>query len=174
MANKYRYMSAVGQLDPMACWAACLKWWLKAVKSVNKSQKGLIGKYNHLTDEFGGMPDSAIQHIITDNGMLREAFFNASDFTVDAIKARLAYSPIYTAYTETPTNKKHVNVIYDVSGTGSSARVWTMEPEFETNDDFTAKGKHLQKPLSDFNALGTVYIGSTMPSLWDPVSGWFD
>jgi len=29
MAKNYLHIPAVGQLDAMACWAACLKWWFK-------------------------------------------------------------------------------------------------------------------------------------------------
>ena len=30
--NNYKSIPAIGQFDSMACWAACLTWWLKAVK----------------------------------------------------------------------------------------------------------------------------------------------
>lgn len=159
MATRYLAIPAEGQLDDMACWAACLKWWLKAVKSINKTQRKIIDKYNYLTDPWGAMNDSSIEFIIVDNKMYPEVFTRATEFTAEVVRQRLNYGPLYVAYTETPTRKKHVNVIYDIQGSGGSARVKVMEPQVNTNSDWTFTGAHQLKSLSDFNRRGSVYVG---------------
>lgn len=159
MAKNYLHIPAVGQLDAMACWAACLKWWYKAAKSITKSQTKLIDKYNYLTDEYGAMQPSEIEQIIVDNNMYIEVHDNARDFTPEVVKQRLSYGPLYVAFTETSSHGRHVNVIYGISGTGSSARVSVMEPQARENPDLTWKGEHQIKFLSEFNTYGSVFYG---------------
>jgi Papain-like cysteine protease AvrRpt2 len=159
MAKNYLHIPAIGQLDSMACWAACLKWYYKATRSITKSQKNLIGKYNYLTDEYGGMQPAEIEQIIVDNNMYIEVLDNARDFNASVVAQRLTYSPLYVAYTETSTQKKHVNVIYKLIGTGSNARVSVMEPQAVENSDLTWRGAHQVKFLSDFNQFGSVHFG---------------
>jgi hypothetical protein len=39
MAKKsYKHIPAVKQKDEMACWAACMKWWKKAVRSIQSTE----------------------------------------------------------------------------------------------------------------------------------------
>jgi hypothetical protein len=80
MAKTYLHIPAVGQLDSMACWAACLKWWYRAAKSIYKSQTKLIAKYNYLADDYGAMQPSEIEQIIVDNNMYIEVHDNAGGF----------------------------------------------------------------------------------------------
>ena len=158
MAKKnYLHIPAIGQLDAMACWAACLKWWFKAAKSITKSQKKLIAKYNYLTDEYGGMQPSEIEQIIIDNNMYIEVHDNARDFTAAVVKDRLRFGPLYVAFTETSTQKKHVNVIHGITEDG--ARVTVMEPQVSENADLTWRGEHQVKFLSEFNVHGSVHFG---------------
>lgn len=159
MAKNYLHIPAVGQLDAMACWAACLKWWFRATKSINKSQRKLIDKYNYLTDEWGAMQPSEIEQIIVDNNMYIEVHDNAQDFTAEVVAQRLSYGPLYVAYTETSSQTKHVNVIYNITGTGSNARVSVMEPQVSENPDLTWRGAHQLKFLSEFNKVGSVHFG---------------
>jgi hypothetical protein len=160
MAKKnYRHISPVGQVDDKACWAACLKWWLKAARSINKSQTGLINKYNHLTDEWGALDYPEMEFIITDNGMTKEVFQSASQFTPDALWRHLSKGPVYVAFTETSYNMKHVNVIYDMVGI-SNVTVSVMEPQAEELPNLKYKGEHTIKRLSEFNQLGKVIVGS--------------
>lgn len=160
MATNYLHIPAVGQLDEYACWAACLKWWYKAAKNLKKSQTKLIGKYNYLTDDFGAMSDDAIEFVIVDNDMYPHSLSNASAFTAAELASMLRFGPVYCAYTETSTQKKHCNVIYELLDAGSNApRVRVMEPQHIQNDDLTYRGEHQLKPLSDFNRFGSVYCG---------------
>jgi Papain-like cysteine protease AvrRpt2 len=156
---KYLKIPAIGQLDAMACWAACLKWWFRAAKHITKSQRKLIDKYNYLSDEYGGMQIPEIEQIIVDCNMYIEVHDNPRDFTAEVVAQRLSYGPLYVAYTETSSQKKHVNVIYAVSGTGASARVSVMEPQVTENADLTWKGAHQTKFLSEFNQHGSVHFG---------------
>lgn len=155
----YSHIPAVGQLDSMACWAACLKWYLKATRSVTKSQRSIIDKYIGLTDSWGAMQPDEIVQIIVDNDMYIEVHDRASDFTAQVVAQRLTYSPLYVAYTESSTQTRHVNIIYSLVDSGSNPRVKVMEPQFKENADLTWKGAHQIKPLSEFNRFGTVYFG---------------
>lgn len=175
MAKNYRYVSAIGQINEMACWAACMTWWYKAIHGYTPSQQKLWDRYKHLELPAGGMSDAGMIHMIRENGMLCETYPNASSFTVPVIKERLKYSPVYTAYREAGTGKKHVNVIYGASGESSWAEVRVMEPQAElTGDGVSYKGRHEKKSLSDFNLIGTVFIGSLKPSFWDNLLDLFD
>lgn len=159
MAKMYSHIPAVGQLDAMACWAACMKWYLKAVRSVNKTQRSIIDKYIGLTDEYGAMQPDEIIQVIVDNDMYIEVHDRASDFTAQVVAQRLTYSPLYVAYTESSTQTKHVNIIYSLIDSGSNPRVRVMEPQFKVNDDLSWRGAHQIKPLSEFNRFGSVYFG---------------
>lgn len=159
MSARYLAIPAEGQLDNTSCWAACMKWWLKAVRSVDQTQSSIIDKYNHLTDDYFAMSDDAIQWVIIDNDMYIETYDRARDLTAEIIRQNLSYGPVYIAYTETSSRKKHVNVIYDVIGTGRNPRVKVMEPQVNANADWTFTGAHQIKHLSDFNRIGSVFMG---------------
>jgi hypothetical protein len=159
MASKYRYISAVGQINDMACWAASLKWWYKAVLSITPSQTKLWDRYKGMRDSFGGMPDHSMQHIINENAMTTIPYSNATWFTAAEVENLLYFGPIFTAYTESGTWKKHVNVIYELIGSGEYAEVMAMEPQAASGSGGAWIGKHQRKTLSDFNMLGSVYAG---------------
>lgn len=160
MAKNYLYIPAVGQLDNMACWAACLKWWYKAARSITKSQRKLIDKYNYLTDDYGAMGDDAMERLIELNKMKKRVFQPASRFSGDALWDYLKKGPVFVAFTETQFQSKHVNVIYDIFGTASDPQVWVMEPQAKENPDLSYRGEHAIKPLREFNQMGTVIIGA--------------
>lgn len=155
----YRHVEAIGQLDAMSCWAACLKWWYKAAKCIVKSQRKLIDKYNYLTDEWGAMQQPELEQIIVDNNMYIEVFESASSFTADVVRDRLRFGPLYIAFTETSTQKRHVNVIHGVKDSGANPRVVVMEPQVSENADLTWRGEHQLKFLSEFNVTGTIVFG---------------
>lgn len=160
MAKNYLHIKAVGQLDNMACWAACLKWWYKAAKSITKSQKKLIAEYNYLTDEYGAMGDQAMEQLISLNKMKKEVFRPASNFTPDALWKHLKKGPVFVAFTETKFQTKHVNVVYDISGPYSAVILSVMEPQARENADLSYQGEHTVKSMSEFNRHGTVIIGA--------------
>lgn len=161
MGSRYRYVGAVGQINEMACWAASMKWWYKAVLSITPSQTKLWDRYKGMRDSFGGMPDYAMEHIIGENAMVVFKYSNPASFDASEVKSLLRYGPLYVAYTESGTHKKHVNVMYEIDGETAWANVRVMEPQARLNSDGVSySGKHESKSISDFNMLGTVYVGA--------------
>ncbi len=159
MARDYTKVSPVGQINDKACWAASLKWWYKAVKALSTSQTKLWNRYKHLRSTDGGMPDSPMQHIINANEMIVIPFSNAETFTPEELQQLLWFGPVYTAYTESGTHKKHVNVIYGLTSTDPWAEVLVMEPQAKKGSGSGWIGKHQRKSISDFNMIGSVYAG---------------
>ena len=160
MANKFTYISPVGQINHMACWAACLKWWYKAVRSITPSQTKLWDRYKHLRDPLGGMTVSGIEHIIRENSMFMVPFADATTFTPQEVDRLLGFGPIYTAYTETGRSaKRHVNVIYGITSTDPWAEVLVMEPQAKKGSGSGWIGRHKKRSLSEFNLSESVYAG---------------
>jgi hypothetical protein len=157
--SKYRTIPAVGQINDMACWAASLKWWYKAAMSINASQTKLWELYKARATQQGGMPDSDMKFIIGQNGMRLFEFPIASSFTFDKVRDMLMCGPIFTAFTEFGTWKRHVNVIYDISGDSNWADVRCMEPQDKASSGGKWKGKHIKRGLTDFNSIGSVWAG---------------
>lgn len=157
--NKYRQIAAVGQINDMACWAASLKWWYKAAMSINASQTKLWERYKSRVTQLGGMPDNDMKFIINENGMQLFEFPVATGFTFAKVRDLLMCGPIYTAFTEFGTNKRHVNVIYGISGDNVWADVSCMEPQDHEAGGGKWKGKHISRGLTDFNSVGSVWAG---------------
>lgn len=169
----YSNTPAIGQIDPTLCWAACLSWWMKAVKRIEVKQTTLRDRHYKMWDDDGTLSDQAMMKLIRNKryGMTFDSFINATTFTAESLQEHLDYSPVYVAYTETSSQTKHVNVIYGLTGTGGSAQVSVMEPQDSPILDDTGfdsgeyNGKHTTKPLSEFNTFGSVYVGSLMLSI---------
>ena len=169
----YLNIPAEGQIDPTLCWAASLKWWMKAVKNTSVKQSTLRDRHYKMWSDDGTLSDQAIQNLIRNKryGLTLESFLNATTFTSTSLREHLDYSPVYIAFTETSSGSKHVNVIYGMTGTGNNAQLSVMEPQADTILDDTGFdsgkyiGKHQTKPLSEFNTFGSVYVGSLMWNL---------
>ena len=159
MSKNYNHIPAVGQINNMACWAASLKWWYKAVLSINASQTALWDRYQGLQTTLGGMTSGGIRHIISENAMYLVDYSNASAFTIEEAKRLLGCGPIYIAYTESGTQKRHVNVIYKATGNSDYAEVHVMEPQAKNKGNGKWGGKLMTKPLNDFNLIGTIHCG---------------
>jgi hypothetical protein len=169
MAKKnYLHIPAIGQIDPTLCWAASLSWWLKAAKSRNISQETLRDRHFKIWNDDGTMSDQGMMDLIRDNryGMKFHQFLNATTLTSATLQQHLDKGPVYIAYTEASSLKKHVNVIFGMREIDGTAWVAAMEPESEAKmDEFNLPsgeftGKHEAKKLSEFNTIGTIYIGS--------------
>ncbi|MBL8181821.1 MAG: hypothetical protein JNL64_09465 [Blastocatellia bacterium] len=165
--SKYRNIPAVRQINDMACWAASLKWWYKAAYSINASQTKLWDRYKHRATQQGGMPDADMKFIIRENGMFLHEFPTASSFTFDKVRDLLMCGPIYIAFTELGTNKRHVNVIYEVSGDSSWADVRAMEPQYRPHTGADWKGKHISRGLADYNTVGSIWAGVHRDNYYD-------
>lgn len=156
---KYRNIPAVTQINDMACWAASLKWWYKAAMSINASQTKLWYRYKARATQQGGLPDADMKFLINENGMKLHEFANAQNFTFDKVRDLLMCGPIFIAFTELGTNKRHVNVIYEVSGDSSWADVRAMEPQWRSHSGADWKGKHISRGLADYNSIGSIWAG---------------
>lgn len=156
---KYRNIPAVTQINDMACWAASLKWWYKAAMSINASQTKLWDRYKARATQQGGLPDADMKFLINENGMKLHEFANAQNFTFDKVRDLLMCGPIFIAFTELGTNKRHVNVIYEVSGDSSWADVRAMEPQWRSHSGADWKGKHISRGLADYNSIGSIWAG---------------
>ena len=164
MDSWYQHLPAEGQIDANACWAACLRWWLFAAKSIFEDQQNLLMKYD--SGEDGTINEKVMRQIIEDTqwGMTKEIFRSATNFTAKALQKHLAHGPVYVGYTESGTRKKHVNVIYAMETSGGITKVAVMEPQTgKEKPDCSFEGKHMVKSLRDFNRLGSVYVGSLKP-----------
>jgi len=157
--SKYRYISAVGQINGMACWAASLKWWYKAAMSISASQQLLWDRYSAKATQQGGLPDSDMKFLINENGMKLISFPVASTFTAENVSNLLAVGPVFTAYTELSTGKRHVNVIYEMTDTEFYTELKVMEPQATSLGGGKWGGKHEKKSLTEFNTNGSVWTG---------------
>lgn len=162
--KNYRGVRAERQVSGIACWAACMKWWLKAVRSIKKSQTWFLnntpGRTNH-----GGMSEEGMKNFIKSQG-LNFDHPNSMDFTVAKLKEHLKHSPLFVAYVKDDLTW-HVNVIYDIFDEVAGSierytRVQVMEPQFFTGaDEWT--GEHTVKSLGDYTWFGPCMIGSLKP-----------
>ena len=168
MAKDYLHIPAIGQKDPTLCWAASLSWWLKAAKSRNLSQETLRDRHFQMWNDDGTMSNQAMMDLIRDNryGMKFHQFSNATTLTSAKLQEHLNTGPVYIAFTEASSLKKHVNVIFGMRDMDGTAWVAAMEPQSQAQmDEFNFpsgeyNGKHEAKKLSEFNTIGTIYIGS--------------
>ncbi len=105
------------------------------------------------------MQISEIEQITIDNNMYIEVFNIGRDFTAEVVAQRLSYGPLYVAYMESSSQKRHVKVIYGIMGSGANARVSVVEPQASENADLTWRGEHQLKVLSEFNRFCSVHFG---------------
>lgn len=166
MAKNYKAIPAVGQLDSTACWAACMKWWYWAAKGVKLKQRYILDMYVHLWEPDGTLSEASIETVMDDSrwGMKKKVFTSPSGLTVVGLKDRLSWGPVYLGHTETSSAKKHVNVIYGIENPdASNPTLLVMEPQAKEKSDGSYKGEHQKKLLSEYNVLGSLYVGSLMP-----------
>lgn len=156
----YKLFPAEGQIDPSACWAACLRWWMYATQSILKNQQDILATYD--SNDDGTIDKKVMMQIINDPqwGMTQEKPLAAGGFTASKLQKLLSYGPVYVGYTETSTKKKHVNIIYDMETINGKTRVAVMEPQARENAIGEYDGEHQIKNLRDFSIFGTVYCGS--------------
>jgi len=156
----YKLFPAEGQVDPNACWAACLRWWMYATKSILRDQYDILSLYD--CNDDGTISEKVIKQIINDPqwGMKMEKPMAANKFTASVLKKLLKNGPVYVGFTETSKKKKHVNIIYDMETINGKTRVAVMEPQAIEKEDYSYDGEHQMKSLREFSVFGTVYCGS--------------
>ena len=132
MAKKnLKSIPAQGQIDPTACWMACLSWWLKAAHNTDMRQIDIMGLFGAVWSANGTIDPAALKTVIEKNN----AIFKMKIETI--FPASLAYyaggdSPTIIAF-QTPGGTGHMNVLYDV--TKDYKEIYAMEPWYPENLD---------------------------------------
>jgi hypothetical protein len=162
MAINYKHFHPVGQYDENTCWAACLEWWIRAQNLGNLVQDDLAADYLLTRGDGGSLNMNGIVQLMEDPrwGMQRYVYYSGAQLTADGMKSLLAAGPAYVAYYSPRLKSNHVNVIYDISGSGSHAKVWAMEPHDReiSGDDPGYYGAHKHRHLSAYTT-GQVQVG---------------
>jgi hypothetical protein len=113
--DKYGYKATppVGQNDNMACWAACLSWWLKAMKEGRPawSQNQIIVEYDKHTDAEGGFPPKKLVEVFSKDQRLKisAGFFDPHKYRSTDLP--LGDKPVIIAFKH-PQAGTHMNVIF--------------------------------------------------------------
>lgn len=123
--NNYKSIPTIGQNDSMACWAACLAWWLKAVKDGRPSwtQNQVIVEYSKHTEEDGGFDPLKLLEVFKKDARLKMStgVFKTNQYIGRGLP--LGDLPVIIAYNH-PDAGTHMNVLF-----GQVARdVIAMEP----------------------------------------------
>lgn len=165
MSTYYKGIRAERQVSGIACWAASMKWWLRIVRSIKKSQTWFLNNAAGRTDH-GGMSVDGMKTFIQSEGLTLDDVKTSMQFTLAKLKEHLAYSPLFVAYVK-DDQTLHVNVIYDIVSEQSGSlerytQVRAMEPQlFTGGDDWT--GAYVIKNLGDYTWFGPCMIGSLKP-----------
>ncbi len=151
----YKQIQPVGQYDENTCWAASLEWWIRAHNLGNVIQDDLAGDYLLMRGDGGSLNMDGIVQLMEDPRwcMQRYVYYSGTVLTADRMKSLLATGPVYFAYYSNKLQSNHVNVIFDISGSGSHAKVWAMEPhsrKMPGADEVGYYGAHKHRYLSAY------------------------
>ncbi|WP_203072744.1 hypothetical protein [Falsiroseomonas ponticola] len=123
----YRTIPPVGQNDEMACWAACLCWWLRAVRDGRPSwtQNQIIVEYDKHTASDGGFDPLTLMEVLQKDTRLKIScgVFKSSTYRFRGLP--IGDLPVLIAYNH-PQAGTHMNVIFGQIG----RTVTAMEPYF--------------------------------------------
>lgn len=123
--NNYKSVPTVGQNDSMSCWAACLAWWLKAVKDGRPAwtQNQIIAEYDKHTSDDGGFDPQKLIDVFSKDTRLK---ISAGVFKTSSYRFRglpLGPKPVIIAFNH-PDAGTHMNVLF-----GQAHRdLYAMEP----------------------------------------------
>jgi hypothetical protein len=146
----YRSVSPVGQMDNMACWAACLAWWLKALGDRPRwSQTDMFKQFDDLTDDDGGLNVNAFIDAVNNMPGLKltAALFPTNRYRGGRLP--IGERPVLIGFrppddTGTAPNNIHMNVVLSQS----SGKVTAMEPYYPfPGQDFKRTGTFLTRNL---------------------------
>jgi hypothetical protein len=148
MSVNYRNIPPVGQFDRMACWAACLAWWLKAVGDGRPqwNQTQVIAQFTANCDDDGGFPPVRFRDVVNRDGRLR---MSAGFFPTSRMRDRIPISdtPVIIGYNYPVVGGTHMNVIFGQA----DGQVWCMEPFHPyPGSDGQRTGLMTQRPISHF------------------------
>lgn len=177
-----------GQIDAMACWAACLAWWTRAVpEATARRQIDLIGAATGATLANGSLSLELILRFFASQSILRAERIQPNKLAPYVAARRF---PMIIGFSSGPLGG-HVNVIHgydEARGTVTVMEPWFPDPsndpayEFDTSGGlpvFSAKkdgtpfrftGKHLVRPLTYYtsrpmNGAFVVAYASTGPGI---------
>lgn len=165
----YKQLHAVGQNDETTCWAASLEWWIRAHNIGNLIQDDLAGDYLLMRGDGGTLNMDGIIQLMEDPrwSMQRYVYYSGAQLNATKMKALLASGPVYFGYWSPKLQSNHVNVIYDISGSGSHAKVWAMEPHATAigGGDSGYRGAHKHRYLTAYTSrevqVGVIKNGSS-------------
>lgn len=162
MSTNYKHIPAVGQYDENSCWAASLEWWLRAQRLMEIYQDDVLGDYMNMRGDGGSLNFSGIIQLIEDPRWCMQwvPYYSGAQLTSGRLKSLLASGPVYIGYKDNTINSNHVNVIYRAKGSGSSAKVYAMEPHHKAigAGDPGYFGSHVKRRL-DYYTSNEVHIG---------------
>ena len=163
MAVKYKHISPVGQYDENSYWAACIEWWTRAQNVGAFNQEDLFDNYLLMRGDGGSVNMNGIIQVIEDPrfSMRYIPYYSGAQFTADRVRNLLATGPLYVGHYSHDISNNHVNVIFDITGTGSHAKVWAMEPHWKKipgADEVGYIGHHVHRPLRRYTS-GEVHVG---------------
>lgn len=141
----YAAIPPVGQVDAFSCWAACLTWWLKAVRGGRPSwtQLEVISEYDRYTDDSGGFPPEDVKDVWTNDTRLKlsAGTFNSQNYWYSGLP--IGEQPVMIAFVH-PDAGTHMNVVFGQSG----RQVMAMEPYFPyLGTDGRRTGRILQRSV---------------------------
>ena len=150
-------LQAVGQVDTMSCWAACISWWTQAmalnVKRRGQTQLDLIGKFMKYMGDDGGVSPAFLKKIGAD----AEVRMTVEYITAAKFKEYTDLdSPVVVVFKYPVLGGTHMNVIFNQSGDTVSA----MEPFYPLpGEDGKRTGKYERRSLSFYCNTTEVGVG---------------
>ncbi len=125
--------------EGMACWAACLSWYGKAVRHFNYSMQEIAAMYAHLAEApkngntIGGMDDAPRAQMLREAKWRLDYSGSARNYIDRDIKLFMSSSPTLFTYWDATlgdSGGSHMNVI--VSKVENSAdQYWVMDPDYD-------------------------------------------
>lgn len=152
-------MKSIGQVDSMACWAACLEWWTTALARYGNSQGrygqgqlDLIGKYIKILDDNGGISMAALEKIGKD------PLVNCKwqKVTSASFKDFNLTQPVLVAFSYPKVGGYHMNVVFGLD----DSKVMAMEPYHPfPGEDGKRTGKYESRSVSFYTTGSEVIVG---------------
>ncbi len=130
MADDYKSIPTVGQIDKMSCWAACLAWWLAAVKDGRPSwnQLKIISEFDaHCAADGGFAPEKILEvwprttALKISGGVFKTSAYRHS-------RMPLGNKPVIIAFNYPSIGGTHMNVVFGYDSTGHARKMTAMEP----------------------------------------------
>jgi hypothetical protein len=157
--------------EGMACWAACLSWYGKAVRHFNYTMEEIARRYAHLMaaptggNNIGGMDDVPRGQMLRDP-IWRLDYFQSNRDNIDLdLRISLNSSPVLFTYYDPKLNNgkggTHMNVI--VARIENSDKYWIMDPDYDTYQQRTLQ--YYTEKYSIFN-LGSLRNASVAGTTW--------